>query len=481
MLSIVPVIPVLVVSAATTTEFHFHEDYVLGTSMDLVVGARNQRIAAKFYDAVTAEVTRLAAILNTHNPESEISRLQGMEKAQCSPELTQLLALYDYWEAQTLGAIHGRMGGLIAAWKQAGRDNSLPAAENLAGLVAQTRTPGWQISAGNVVTRLSAVPWNVDAIGKGFIVDRALQVAGALYPEVTRAMLNIGGEIACKGKWTVEVADPANPADNQPGQLKLELEDQAIATSGGYARYALVDATEYSHIIDPNSGWPVGQRCAATVIADDCTTANALATALCVLPVRQGLALADQTPKAGAIVTDSEGRQYLNGHQPAKLATSQPVARDVNPNWPAGYSLQVKLTLPEIKTGKRAKRPYVAVWIMDEQGKAVRTLAIWGKENKYWKDLKTWWGQAGKASSQLASVSKASRMPGEYRLAWDGKNEAGKFVPAGTYTVNFEAAREKGGDEVVTCKIVCGQNAAHEQGSGHRELADVAVDFGGPQ
>src|SRR5205085_11695168 len=101
--------------------------------------------------------------------------------------------------------------------------------------------------------------------------------------------------------------------------------------------------------------------------------------------------------------------------------------------------LIVSLELARIE-GQRAKRPYVAVWIEDQEKLPVRTLALWFAKPKWLPDLKSW-THSDKLRAQAdgtditRSVSSATRSPGKYTLKWDGKDDKGAFVKPGKYTV----------------------------------------------
>jgi hypothetical protein len=90
-------------------------------------------------------------------------------------------------------------------------------------------------------------------------------------------------------------------------------------------------------------------------------------------------------------------------------------------------------------TGK-GNRPYVVVWIEDNAGERVRTLKVWGNKTKYQRKLKIW--QAG--GGTVNGISGATRPNGDYRVSWDGRNDAGELVAAGTYVIRAESAREEG-------------------------------------
>jgi hypothetical protein len=88
----------------------------------------------------------------------------------------------------------------------------------------------------------------------------------------------------------------------------------------------------------------------------------------------------------------------------------------------------------------RGPRPYVVLWIEEESGNRVRTLKVWGTKSKYQRKLKTWQS----AGEGVDGVSGATRPNGDYRISWDGRNDAGDPVPAGTYVFRAESIREEG-------------------------------------
>ncbi|WP_301003804.1 DUF2271 domain-containing protein [Arsukibacterium sp.] len=91
-------------------------------------------------------------------------------------------------------------------------------------------------------------------------------------------------------------------------------------------------------------------------------------------------------------------------------------------------------------------RPYVAVWIEDEQQQPVRLLTVWQDKPDWLKDLRRFWRKTGRSDSALVDgMTGATRGPGRYQLSWDGLDDEGKKVAAGQYVLFVEAAREQGG------------------------------------
>jgi thiamine biosynthesis lipoprotein len=106
-------------------------------------------------------------------------------------------------------------------------------------------------------------------------------------------MVELGGEIAVRGTksngepWRVGIT---YPSDGGVGYREVAtLKEQALATSGDYRNFTLIDGKRYSHAIDPTTGWPVNHdMTSATVIAPDCITADAVATSVMVLGWEKG-------------------------------------------------------------------------------------------------------------------------------------------------------------------------------------------------
>ena len=97
-------------------------------------------------------------------------------------------------------------------------------------------------------------------------------------------------------RWGVGIQDPRYPDDRTRLFTAVHVRDQAVVTSGHYARGYTVEGRRFSHIIDPRTGWPVNERLASvTVVAPDAATADGLATAIAVLGVEKGMELVEKT------------------------------------------------------------------------------------------------------------------------------------------------------------------------------------------
>jgi FAD:protein FMN transferase len=484
--------------AAEPELFRFHHDDILGTSLDLQVQAPDAAQAGLAESTVLAEIERLRKILSTYDPESEMSRLNvSTAPMKCSAELLDVLSFYDFWSAKSVGAYNGHLGELIATWKAAEKGGALPDAATLQRVVRAANQPAWKVDrAAGTVTRLPGGPINVDSLGKGYIISKAAAALRARVPAAKGFLLNIGGDIYASGMpapgtpWVVGVADPKQGADNTAPLTQVRIGDRAISTSGSYERGFTVAGRKYSHILDPRTGLPATAVVSATVIAANSANANALATTLCVLKPEEGLALAKQIPDVECLIVAADGRQFRSARfaafevpKPAVAtvpgATPAPVAGG---QWPTGYEVGVDITLKRPPPGGKGgpKKPYVALWVEDENSQRVRTVTVWGKERKYLPDLPNWWRQAKQDEAWAMSVTKATRAAGKYRIAWDGNDDKGKPLPLGTYTMVLEVSREHGAKTMDKGTIVCGKAPAKGTIPATSEFDVADITFGPP-
>lgn len=121
--------------------------------------------------------------------------------------------------------------------------------------------------------------------------------------------------------------------------------------------------------------------------------------------------------------------------------------------------VDIRLQIPTIKTTTYA-RPYVAVWIENDQRKSVKTVQLWVGKDEWLKDLRSWWRKVGRYDKALVdAVTSATRPAGDYRFVWDGTNDAGQKVAQGNYTFHIEVVREHGGRNYLRQKLELGNSA----------------------
>ncbi|MFT4177774.1 MAG: DUF2271 domain-containing protein [Luteolibacter sp.] len=483
-LTLLSALTVAVGTAHAAETFAFYHENVLGTSMELRVSADDARQAKLAEEKVLGEIDRLSPILSTWKADSEISRWQAAGTGmKISSDLFSVLQLCETWQFKSHGAFHASTGVAGQLWKQAEVPQILPTDAALAEVVREMKQPAWTLNSEELTGKCLAKPGtiSVDGLAKGYIIDRAIEAARES-AQVKGLMLNIGGDLRVSGEWTesVAIADAAHSEENAKPLTTVKLHRQALATSGGYRRGWKIGDTHYSHIIDPRTARPVDHIASASVIADDATTADALATALNVLQPAEGVALVESIPGASCLIVDRAGRQFHSVHWNAAGQAPVTVAAE---GQPMELEVNLELNKPE---AERYLRPYVAVWIEDADGYPVRTLCVWilkGEKGLRWlPDLKRW-NRADKIRKMvnpteiLPTVSSATRNPGEYTLVWDGLDDQGQKLPAGEYVVFIEAAREKGTYQIMKHALNVGGEPFKATLEGNVEVKSASLDY----
>lgn len=453
--------------------FTYAHDGILGTSMELILQAQSASQADHCHQQVLSEIERLRKILSTYDPASEIEQAKSapawpLQRPCFSPELTEMLQMYQTWQTQTQGAIDLNLAGVIALWKSA-------------------KTP----PTASALQKAHAAPfaWNVDALGKGYIIDKAVTLARSIIPA---GLLNIGGDIRAWGRepWRIGIADPGNPADNAPPLATFDLQNAAVATSGSYARYQIQSAPgcglaasaasglanqKISHLINPRTLSPANPNNAAAIIAPDCITANAISTAACVLESSQSIPLANEHAHAYLITSASGTVENLTPVHGRLIP--QPIQNAAATAWPADFQVNINITL-KVNRGPKVKRPYVAVWVEDSKGKPVRSITIWGTQPKYFRELTEWWRATKGDQKLLRSITRATRDPGKYTVTWDGKDDAGTPLPKGDYTIKMEINREHGRHVGELVKLACQDKKVTATLKGTAESEESTVEYG---
>ena len=150
------------------------------------------------------------------------------------------------------------------------------------------------------------------AIAQGQAVDIVCEYMEGM--GINNYMVEIGGELKVKGlkygtKWRVGIDKPieGNDIAGQELQTILEINDKAMATSGNYRKFYIKDGKKYSHSIDPRTGYPSYQNIlSATILADDCMSADAYATACMVSGLDKSIEMIESDPTLDAYFVYSD-------------------------------------------------------------------------------------------------------------------------------------------------------------------------------
>ncbi|MEE3168896.1 MAG: FAD:protein FMN transferase [Pseudomonadota bacterium] len=276
---------------------------VFGTRYHInVVLTEDQSRLETLAQGIEAELEKVDAAMSTWREDSELSRLNRAERPEqwqdLSAPLYEVLKRASEVSELTDGAFDVTIGPVVNLWGfgPEARPEQVPSDETLAQALAATGHDKLELRATPPGIR-QAQPQYIDlsAIAKGYGVD---VVARYLDSEGIEAYLvEIGGEVRVNGRkpggdaWRLAIEQPTS-GEQQVNRV-VALESRAMATSGDYRNYYESEGRRYSHTIDPATGQPIAHNLASvTVIAEDCMSADALATGFNVMGYERANALA---------------------------------------------------------------------------------------------------------------------------------------------------------------------------------------------
>lgn len=482
--------PTIADAEAGRQVFRVHVPHVLGACLDMAVITTDPLVARAAQAAALAEIERLDRLLSGWRDDSELADLNRAGRLAVSEDLFQVIALAEGWRARTDGAFDGRLGSLEALWRDAETGGAPLVAARGAAIAEAARATCVRLDpATRTVTRPAGAVLALDAVAKGYIVDRALEAARAAAPGAKGLMVDIGGDVRCWGDgpqgdgWTVAVADPSALEDNAAPAALLRIRDGAVATSGRGPRDRMAGGRAWSHLFSPALGRPAEGVASATVFAATAADADALATAAAVSSPGVGLALVERVTGAEALVIDDFGARHatsgwttLAQAPPARLVRT--AAAPAGPAWPPGFALTVTYQLPRPDSSK-IYSPYVVIWITDEENRLVRALTMLGDDLDWINQNYVWWRRFGRARPQLIdAVARPTRPAGRYSTIWDGRDDAGAPVRQGRYIVHVEVIREYGQHSYQAMPITLGAAPAQTSAPAQDEIGATQVRYG---
>lgn len=290
-------------------QLHRNNALMMGTFIEVL--SFDRRAAG----IVFSELKRIESLLSKYDPQSEASRLNEKGKLAVSPETFFVLTRARELWSKTRGAFDVTVAPLMDIWGFTDKKYRLPSQEEINSVKRVIGPDKILLNPEGFMVEFSAPGMKIDlgGIAKGYAVDCA--VSALKRKGVKDCLINAGGDIYCLGSkngrpWKVAVRNP-----RKSGVVEyLDLQDKAVATSGDYEQYFTIDGKRFSHIFDPGTGYPADSGViSVTVIADDCLSADALATAIFVLGKDRWLKLSGDFPGIKAEVFEKDNISQRQG------------------------------------------------------------------------------------------------------------------------------------------------------------------------
>jgi thiamine biosynthesis lipoprotein len=289
----------------------------MGTIFRIELYSSDEATASKAAEASFARAEELEQIMSDYREDSELMRLTRQGVAApflASNDLYNVLTKSIQVSELSRGAFDVTVGPLVELWRRARKTGALPDLVELAKARTLVDYRNIELDAGSrtVLLKRAGMKLDLGAIGKGYAADQMLALLRSR--GIRAAMVVAGGEVALgapppgKTGWRVAVDTPDTVTGNPA--CALLLHDIAISTSGDAHQYLEVNGRRFSHVINPATGFALEGQSSTTVIARDSTTADALGTALSVMPVADGIRLAESLDGVAALWVRQDGNRW---------------------------------------------------------------------------------------------------------------------------------------------------------------------------
>jgi len=273
--------------------------------------------------SVTAVFDSVRSVMSTWDPDSEISGLNRAPAGRpvlLSPWLDDCLSRAEEIRAASGGAFDPTAEPLMRLWGFYRREGRLPSEAEMDSARALMGDYTHDRGAGMIVKGNPNTSFDLGGIAKGYALDRAGEVLIKL--GIKDALIDLGGNLLCMGappgreRWRVGIRDPR---EKERLFAWVETAGGAVATSGSYERYVVIDGRRYGHIMNPATGRPAEGLLSVTVLASGATTADGLSTALFVMGLERGRGLLrDSFPDVESVFVAAP-----DGSEPPRITASR--------------------------------------------------------------------------------------------------------------------------------------------------------------
>lgn len=255
-------------------------------------------------DEIEAELNKVDNSLSPFNNQSVITAVNQNKDPEVNEMFSDVFNLAEQVSQETDGAFDITVAPMVNLWGFGFKKGISPSKQKIDSLRQIVGYKKVSLRDGHVIKADKRIMLDCSAIAKGYgsdVVARYLRSKG-----ITNFMIEIGGEIVTSGKsekrlpWKIGVTKPTDDSLNTNQELEtvLNVTDKAMATSGNYRNFYYKGGKKYAHTIDPKTGYPVQHSLlSSTVLASNCATADAYATAFMVLGIEKAKVVLQKHPE----------------------------------------------------------------------------------------------------------------------------------------------------------------------------------------
>jgi thiamine biosynthesis lipoprotein len=288
---------------------------LMGNQFEISAVSDNEQNANRIINAGIDEIKRIEKLLTTFHDSSEtnlINRNAGIEPVRVSEEIFNLIERSIRISSITQGAFDITYGSIDKSlWNFDTQMKSLPDKQTAREMVKLINYRNIVLDRENSTVFLKEKGMRIGfgGIGKGYAAEKAKSKMQQL--GISSGIVNASGDLTTWGlqpngdEWTVGIANP-----NISGEVFsfLKISGLAVATSGNYEKFIMIDGKKYSHTIDPRTGLPVTGIKSVTIITKNAEIADAMATPVTIMGVKAGLHMINQMKDVDVIIIDDHDK-----------------------------------------------------------------------------------------------------------------------------------------------------------------------------
>jgi FAD:protein FMN transferase len=303
---------------STGEALHRRTCKLMGNMFSLTIVAEDVTWAEHCMDLAVAEIRRIESLLTTFRDDSQtnaVNQQAGIRPVGIAREVFDLITRSIRISELTQGAFditYGSVDKRLWNFDQSMTSLPDPAVARQAVRLINYKNILLDEANSTVFLKHAGMRIGFGGIGKGYAADRAKQLLVRL--GVRSGVVNAAGDLTVWGRpadgkpWTIGIADP----DTKVPFSSLALADSAVATSGNYEKYVVIDGKRYSHTIDPKTGLPVTGVKSVSIISPMAELSDALATPVTVMGPRAGLNMINQMKGVACIIIDDENQLFTS-------------------------------------------------------------------------------------------------------------------------------------------------------------------------
>lgn len=299
---------VLIIRHQRSMPYRQVSDFVFGTTYKVIYQCDSDLNAE-----IHKELMKVDHSLSPFNKESVITAVNQNREVTLDPYFIDVFNQAMDVSRDTEGAFDITVAPLVNAWGFGFKHEQMPTQRQVDSLLQIIGYQKVKLVNGKVHKQNPRMMLDCSAIAKGFGVDMVARMLRSR--DVQNFMVEVGGEIVTNGvnaqrlPWRVGVVKPTEDSLSMSNELQtiLNVTDKAMASSGNYRNFYYKEGKRYAHTIDPHTGYPVQHSLlSATVLANNCTVADAYATSFMVMGLEKAQQLLERHPELmGYLIYDA--------------------------------------------------------------------------------------------------------------------------------------------------------------------------------